>query len=427
MLRKNCDAILTMYRFRLTKTALCRTIGAMELTKKIWNWVAAILKGTLVGLAIVIPGVSGGSMLLTIGVYEDAVSITSKDREIRRKAILKLIPYAIGIVLGVAALSFVITWLLANFELYTILLFCGLILGALPLLIREVRGKKVRLSYLLAALLMVAVMIALPLLNNRTSETFERLDASDTFALNDRIVLVQTDATGERITVSKGNAAQPIWKIKSAQSGLSGLRASVSDGVLLENEATDAYRSEQPIDLNGAWSGDRLLLDGDAYTVYRAVDTLSNGVPSALIAAVLGFIAAGTMIVPGISGSMVLLVLGYYNSVMTHLKSAIIAALSFDLTALFPHLIVLVPFALGVIAGLLIVSKAIKWLFDKHPTPTYYAIIGLMLSSPYAIFMKATVFDASFLPGLRWYNVVIGLVCLAVGFFAASRLSGEKK
>ena len=41
----------------------------MNTTKKILNWIVAVLKGTLVGLAIVIPGVSGGSMLLTIGVY----------------------------------------------------------------------------------------------------------------------------------------------------------------------------------------------------------------------------------------------------------------------------------------------------------------------------------------------------------------------
>ena len=40
-------------------------------------------------------------MLLTIGVYGDAVSITSKNKDIRNKAIVKLIPYAIGIVLGV--------------------------------------------------------------------------------------------------------------------------------------------------------------------------------------------------------------------------------------------------------------------------------------------------------------------------------------
>ena len=117
-----------------------------------------MLKGTLVGLAIVIPGVSGGSMLLTIGVYEDAVSITSKDKARRRAAIIKLIPYAIGIVLGVVALSFVVTWLLSNFEFLTILLFSGLILGSLPMLFKKIKGQKVKPGYILIALVMVALM-----------------------------------------------------------------------------------------------------------------------------------------------------------------------------------------------------------------------------------------------------------------------------
>ena len=412
---------------------------SMKASKKIWTWIAAVLKGTLVGLAVVIPGVSGGSMLLTIGVYEDAVSITSKDRDVRKKAMVKLIPYALGIVFGVAALSFVITWLLAHFELYTILLFCGLILGALPLLLREVRGKPVRLSYLLTALAMIAIMVALPIFSGHAGETFEQMHATDAFSLNDRIVLLEEGAPldnlalqrtekGVRMTVSKRDFDRPIWKIQSANSGLSGLRASVSDGVLLENEATELLWPEQPVDLNGAWTdNDALLVEGMRYTVYRAVDTLSDGLFSALLAAVLGFVAAGTMIVPGISGSMVLLVLGYYNSVMTHLKGAILAGLSLDFSALGPHLVVLVPFAVGVLAGLLLVSKAIKWLFDRHPTPTYYAIIGLMLASPVAIPMKSNAFGASFLPGLRWYTVVIGLLCLAAGFILASRLSEQKE
>ncbi|MBR3038859.1 MAG: DUF368 domain-containing protein, partial [Clostridia bacterium] len=159
------------------------------MSKKIWNLFLAVLKGTLVGLAIVIPGVSGGSMLLTIGVYEDAVSITSKDKTRRRAAIVKLIPYAVGIVLGVAALSFVITWLLANFEFFTILLFSGLILGSLPMLFKKIRGSKVKPGYILVALVMIALMVLLPYLNDNTSERFRILNETDTLSVGERIIL----------------------------------------------------------------------------------------------------------------------------------------------------------------------------------------------------------------------------------------------
>ena len=405
-------------------------MGSMEKNnaKNIWEWLFAVLKGTLVGLAVVIPGVSGGSMLLTIGVYGDAVSITSKDKAVRNKAIVKLIPYAIGIVLGVAALSFVITWLLANYELYTILAFCGLILGSLPMLIRQIRGqmgkKPVRISYMGLTLLMIALMIALPLLSNRSGEEFERLTAADSIALNDRILLVE-NGTEDTIRVQKNEPAYTVLKVKSSKSGLAGLRATTEDGVLLEYDALDdVYWNETPVQLERA--GDAVVIDGKAYTVYRAVDTLRNGAVSALWAALLGFIAAGPMIVPGISGSMVLLVLGFYHSIMAHLKSAIVAMVTLQFSALPQHLVVLIPFGIGVLLGLLLVSKAVRWLLDRFPTPTYYAIIGLMLASPFAIFMKSSLLNAAFLSSLHWYTVVIGLVCLAVGFFAAMQFSKEK-
>jgi len=419
----------------LTKSIFYRKMENMKqkfTPQVILNWIIAVLKGTLVGLAIVIPGVSGGSMLLTIGVYEDAVSITSKKKEVRNAAILKLIPYAIGIVLGVAVLSFVITWLLANYELYTILAFCGLILGSLPMLVKEIRGqigvKRVAPSYFLLSAVMIALMVALPLLNNRTTEDFERLTAEDQLMLNDRVVLFEGSAPSdaEQITVKKNDSSMPVLKIKSGESGLAGMRADISDGVILEYDSLDDVNwNEEPVQL--VRTGDSTVsIGGTSYTVYRAIDTLNNGLISALLAAALGFIAAGTMIVPGISGSMVLLVLGFYNSVMSHLKGAIIALLTFQFAALPQHLIVLIPFAIGVVLGLLIVSKLVKWLLDQYPTPTYYAIIGLMLSSPFAIFMKSSLLNETFLQSMHWYTVVIGLICLIGGFLAAIRLSKDE-
>jgi len=398
--------------------------------KQILNWIVAVLKGTLVGLAIVIPGVSGGSMLLTIGVYGDAVSITSKNKDVRNKAIVKLIPYAIGIVLGVAVLSFVITWLLANYQLYTILTFCGLILGSLPMLIKEIRGqmnvKRVRPEYFVLSALMIALMIALPLLSNSSTEDFARIGSADGLVLNDRIVLQDASAAGDVLSVRKDDPSVAVLKVKAPESGLKGMKADLNDGVIFEYDALDdANWNDEP--LSPAWDGDLLVLNGERYTVYRAVDTLNNGAVSMLWALLLGFIAAGTMIIPGISGSMVLLVLGYYNSIMSHLKAGIIALVTFQFAALWQHLLVLVPFALGVVLGLLIVSKLVKWLLDRYPTPTYYAIIGLMLASPYAIFMKSGLFNGMFFSSLHWYTVVIGLICFGVGFFAATKLSGEEK
>lgn len=404
----------------------------MNTSKKIFNWIVAVLKGTLVGLAIVIPGVSGGSMLLTIGVYEDAVSITSKDKARRKAAIIKLIPYAIGIVIGVVALSFIVTWLLANFEFFTILLFSGLILGSLPMLFKKIKGQKVKPGYIIVALVMIALMVLLPYLNDTTSERFRILHQNDTLSVGERIIL--TDELQDELNVPNGDPFHIVYEIKSA-GGTFGkpedgykLRSSLDKSVYYVLGSEDVF--DFSIDAKGLTLTARNSGETLTTPVYRAVDALNNGVLSALLALLLGFIAAGTMIVPGISGSMVLLVLGYYNSVMTHLKSAVVCLFTLNFAEMGPHLLVLIPFGVGVILGLLIVSKAIRWLLDKHPTPTYYGILALMLASPYAIFLKAKCFGselAGFTGQLaNWWFIPVAALCLALGFFVAYTMSKKE-
>ncbi len=398
------------------------------------NWIVAVLKGTLVGLAIVIPGVSGGSMLLTIGVYEDAVSITSKDKARRKAAIIKLIPYAVGIVLGVAALSFVITWLLSNFEFFTILLFSGLILGSLPMLFKQIKGHKVKPGYIIVALVMIALMVLLPYLNDNTSERFRILNETDKLSVGERIVL--KDEQQFELVVQNGDPSSSVWEIKSA----GGTFGKPEDGYKLRSASDKSVYytlgAEDVFDLSIEQDGLLTMTaknSGETVRtpVYRAVDALNNGILSAALALLLGFIAAGTMIVPGISGSMVLLVLGYYNSVMTHLKSFIVCALTLNFAEMGPHLLVLIPFGIGIILGLLIVSKAIRWLLDRHPTPTYYGILALMLASPYAIFLKAKCFGseyAAFVGSLtNWWFIPVAVLCLALGFFVAYMMSKKEQ
>lgn len=401
----------------------------MKPKQNVLNWILAVLKGTLVGLAVVIPGVSGGSMLLTIGVYEDAVSITSKDKARRRAAIKKLIPYAIGIVLGVAALSFVITWLLANFEFLTILLFSGLILGSLPMLFKKIRGQKVTPVCILVAILMIALMVLLPYLNDTTNERFARLDPADTLSVGERIVMA--DEERDELVVQNGDPLRAVYEIRSA----GGTFGKPSDGYVLRNaldkETRFSVDGETVFDLSVDASGLLTLTlreSGAAVKLaaYRSVDALNDGVWSALLALLLGFIAAGTMIVPGISGSMVLLVLGFYNSVMMHLKGFIVCLLTANFSAIGPHLLVLLPFAAGIVLGLLFVSKAIRWLLDKYPTPTYYGILALMLASPYAIFLKAKCWPTLGASLAQWWFVPAAVLCLAAGF-AASYFMSKKE
>jgi putative membrane protein len=123
---------------------------------------------------------------------------------------------------------------------------------------------------------------------------------------------------------------------------------------------------------------------------------------------------------------MVLLVLGFYNSVMMHLKGFIVCVLTLNFTAIGPHLLVLLPFAAGIVLGLLLVSKAIRWLLDKYPTPTYYGILALMLASPYAIFLKAKCWPTLGASLSQWWFVPAAVLCLAAGFFASYFMSKKE-
>lgn len=98
-----------------------------------------------------------------------------------------------------------------------------------------------------------------------------------------------------------------------------------------------------------------------------------------------GMIAISAMILPGISGSTLLLIFGLYIPII----SAIRELLHFNLSY-FPVLFI---FGLGIIAGALLVIKLIKKALEKYRSQTIYTIIGLMIGSLYAIVMGPTTLE----------------------------------
>lgn len=88
-------------------------------------------------------------------------------------------------------------------------------------------------------------------------------------------------------------------------------------------------------------------------------------------------IAISAMILPGISGSTMLLIFGVYIPIMNNIK----AFMHFD----FSVLPVLIVFGLGMIAGLMAFAKVVRKCLEKHRSQTVYAILGLMIGSIYSI------------------------------------------
>lgn len=135
----------------------------------------------------------------------------------------------------------------------------------------------------------------------------------------------------------------------------------------------------------------------------------SVNVGQALLMVLYGVIASCTMIIPGISGSFVMLLLGVYGKII-----AAVAALTSS--NLMSAAILLIPFGIGVVLGLVFCSKLIKFLLKKYPNITYAAIFGFVVGSIGCVF-----------PGFKNIDLigVIALIAGVVVLWACDRLAPE--
>ncbi len=116
-----------------------------------------------------------------------------------------------------------------------------------------------------------------------------------------------------------------------------------------------------------------------------SIDLLNMSFSTAIYLFVAAMVAISAMVLPGISGSTLLLIFGLYVPVMNTIKSA----LSFQVEA-FPSVII---FGLGILVGIVTVVRLVKIALEKFRSQTVYAIVGLMIGSLYAIIMGPTTLD----------------------------------
>lgn len=275
-----------------------------------------VLKGIVIGLANVIPGVSGGTMMVSMGIYDKLIHCITHLFSELKKSIQFLLPIFIGIGIAVVVVPFGIEFLFAQYPFQTNLLFIGLIIGGLPAVWKKVKGNSVKEGHILSCLVFFALVAGLALV-------------------------------GE----TEGNAADLSFSLGSV------------------------------IKLFG-----------------------------------IGVITSATMVIPGVSGSMVLLLLGYYHPVLETITNFIKAVLAFDMNGILAGIGVLLPFGIGVVAGIFVIAKIIEVIFEKFPLYAYWAIIGLIVSSPVAILL------VSGMGTITIVSILTGIVSLAVGFVIAMKL-----
>ena len=148
-----------------------------------------------------------------------------------------------------------------------------------------------------------------------------------------------------------------------------------------------------------------------------------------LIMFLMGIICSAAMIIPGVSGSLVLMAFGYYLFILEELGFLLDHFIAFDLSNISNSIIIIASFGIGAIIGLVFVSKLLSMLFKKYPRIIYATILGLLIASPFAIIYSvigeynSQIIDASPI------SYIVGVIMLALGALVAflpNKISNKK-
>ncbi len=164
------------------------------------NFLFDVIKGMLIGVANIIPGVSGGTMMVSMGVYEKIIGVVNNLFKDIKKSILTLLPLGVGMLLGVAVFSFIIPWCLEVYPFPTSFCFIGLILGGVPAIIKPTKeslhkeGKSISLPHIIAFIFFFALAVGMAAMNE-TQTNFAEFDLNIGFMVIMFVVGVVSAAT----------------------------------------------------------------------------------------------------------------------------------------------------------------------------------------------------------------------------------------
>ncbi len=262
------------------------------------------IKGLIVGSSMLIPGVSGGTMALILGIYKDLIHAINNFFRDFKKSFALLAQFCIGAGLGFLLFARLLDYALQKFELPLMYFFIGAILGGIPLLVKQSEVRKGDFKTLagcaIALLLGVAVVLSLK------------------------------------------------------------------------------FIPENIFTFGGGFS-----------------------IKSVLMQLLTGIIIAVALILPGISTSHMLLVLGMYQTMLKALENPM------------GNLVFLGSLAVSTVIGVFLTTNLLEKAMDKFPQVTYFAIIGFVAGSVIDVF-----------PGfpLGW-EIPVCIITLCAGYFAINYMS----
>lgn len=269
-----------------------------------------IAKGFVIGSSMSVPGVSGGTMAILLGIYDKLIGAISNFLKDIKGNMIYLMKFCIGAGLGIGSLAFAIEWMLNKFPFPVSFFFLGAVIGGIPALYKKTKESKFKFSSILYFLIGLGIVISIGF-------------------------------------IPAGNF-------------------NISSG---------------------------------------------SGLTHYLLVFVTGIIIALALVLPGISTSHMLLILGMYDTMLA-------AITQFDIT----YIGIL---GITTLIGIFLITKPIEWTMKKFPHQTYWMIIGFVLGSTTEIFRYKILPAIPSEAGFSWWipSVVISIITFVLGYFAILSLS----
>ncbi len=345
------------------------------------QYLRLFFSGFAMGSADIVPGVSGGTMAFILGIYETLLNaIKSVDLTVIRmalkldvKGVLEHIPFRFLITLGagiataILLLASLLHTLLEDEPTFIFAFFAGLIIASILAI-----GVKVKWSPGAILALIVAGAFAYFIVGFEAEEIEPVAD------------LVHAIENGEDFSIAQAELLTSLTnaKYENAETQVTALIAGLQAG-----DDTSALQSEMEDAVASAYK------PSDPITLFFS-----------------GMLAICAMILPGISGSFILLIIGQYEPVLGAVKN-------FDIVSV-------AAVGAGAAIGIIAFSRVISWLLKNYENLTVAALVGFMTGSMRLIYLQASkgvdvVSDTGSLSGGQ---VALVIALIVIGFVFVSLL-----
>ena len=274
-----------------------------------------IIKGFIIGIGKILPGISGSLLAITLGIYEKIIETISNLKKDLIKNIIFLSKISIGIIIAIIIFSKIIVKCINNYYFPTMLLFIGMIIGVIPKIVKQTKLTKTNIK--ISVITIIIILIILKVIKNNLN--------------------------------------------------------------IINNHVLE-YTIEEFIKLMG-----------------------------------IGIIDAITSIIPGISGTAILMSIGYYNIIITSFSNVT------QIEKLIPTIFVLIPFGIGFLIGTIYISKIISIIF-KH-NKNILNILSIVFMTITTIILTKKIFETKY----TVIDLIVGIILFIIGITTTIYINKNNK